>query len=60
MTAAVQGMRGAIAAVRANDYAGGPGAPLADFTGLRKLAGFDDVFALEKRFLAGLQPATAE
>ena len=60
MMAAVQGMREAIAAVKANGYAGGPGARLADFTGLRKIVGFDEVFALEKRFLSALQPSTSE
>ena len=54
MLAAIQGMRDALAAVKANGYAGGPGAPLADFKALQALAGFGEVFELEKRFLAGL------
>ena len=55
MLAAIQGMRDALAAVTANGFAGGPGARLADFTGLHKLVGFDEVFALEKKYLSGLQ-----
>jgi methylisocitrate lyase len=55
--AAVQGMRDALAAVRANGYAGGPGSRLADFGQIRKLAGFDEVFALESRYLSGLRDA---
>jgi methylisocitrate lyase len=43
-----------LAAVLANGYAGGPGAPLASFDALKRLAGFEQVFALEKRFLADL------
>lgn len=60
MMAAVQGMRDALVAVKANGYAGGPGAKLADFNALKRLAGFEEVFALEKRFLSDLQqPVTA-
>ena len=55
MLAAIQGMRDALAAVKANGFAGGPGAPLADFRALQALAGFDEVFELERRFLAGLR-----
>jgi 2-methylisocitrate lyase-like PEP mutase family enzyme len=57
MLASIQAMRDAIAAVRANGYAGGPGVRLASFTELRHLAGFDEVYALEERFLRDLQPA---
>lgn len=55
MLAAIQGMRDAMAAVKANGYAGEPGARLADFGAQQKLTGFEEVFALEKRYLAGLQ-----
>ena len=57
--AAIQGMRDAVAAIQANGCAGGPGAKLADFGDVKRLAGFDEVFELEKRYFAGLQPATA-
>lgn len=61
MLSAIQGMRDALAAVKANGRAGGPGARLADFREQLALVGFDEVFALEKRFLAGLQhPGTAQ
>lgn len=60
MLAAIQGMRDALAAVKANGRAGGPGARLADFRDQLELVGFNEVFALEKRFLTGLQhPGTA-
>ncbi|OWT54797.1 isocitrate lyase/PEP mutase family protein [Candidimonas nitroreducens] len=54
LMAAVQGMQGALAAVLANGYPGGPGAELAGFDTLKRLAGFEQVFALEKRYLGGL------
>ncbi|MCW5750788.1 MAG: isocitrate lyase/PEP mutase family protein [Alphaproteobacteria bacterium] len=54
---AIQGMRDALAAVKANGYAGGPGGPKAAFGDLRQLAGFDQVFALEKTYLGGLRSA---
>jgi methylisocitrate lyase len=57
LLAAIAGMRDALAAVQANGYAGGPGAKLAGFSELKTLAGFDDVFALEQRYLSGLQAA---
>ncbi len=57
MLAAIQGMRDALAAVRTNGYAGGPGAPLAAFKDLQKLAGFEHVFALERQYLAPLKAA---
>lgn len=58
LMAAVQGMQDALAAVLANGYAGGPGAKLADFGTLKRLAGFDQVFALEERYLVSLlEPA---
>lgn len=60
LLSAVQGMRDAAAALKANGYAGGPGARVADFGGLNRLVGFDGVFALEDRFLADLQPLAAE
>ncbi len=61
MLAAIQGMRDALAAVQANGCAGGPGAPLADFREQLKLVGFEDVFALERRYLSGLlHPGTAQ
>lgn len=61
MLAAIQGMRDALAAVKANGRAGGPGARLADFRDQLELVGFNEVFALEKRFLAGLRhPGTAQ
>jgi methylisocitrate lyase len=56
LLAAIGGMRDAIAAVKANGYAGGPGARLAEFNDLKRLAGFEDVFTLEKRYLAPLKP----
>lgn len=60
MLAAIQGMRDALAAVKANGRAGGPGARLADFRDQLELVGFNEVFALEKRYLTGLQhPGTA-
>lgn len=52
---AIQGMQDALAAVRANGYAGGPGARLAPFDALKRLAGFPQVFELEQRYLAGLR-----
>jgi 2-methylisocitrate lyase-like PEP mutase family enzyme len=55
LMAAIQGMQDALAAVLANGYAGGPGATLAGFDTLKRLAGFEQVFALEQRYLAGLQ-----
>ncbi|HSV79201.1 MAG TPA: isocitrate lyase/PEP mutase family protein [Ramlibacter sp.] len=55
LMAAVQGMQDALTAMRANGYAGGPGARLAPFGTLKRLAGFEQVFALEQRYLAGLQ-----
>jgi methylisocitrate lyase len=54
LMASIRGMQDALAAVLANGYAGGPGAPLASFDTLKRLAGFEQVFALEKRFLAAL------
>jgi len=61
MLAAIQGMRDAMSAVRANGYAGGPGARLADFREQLELVGFAEVFALEQRYLAGLMaPAAAQ
>ena len=56
---AVQGMRDALGAVKANGYAGGPGARLAEFRDLLKLVGSEEVFALEKRYLDGLQRTAA-
>jgi 2-methylisocitrate lyase-like PEP mutase family enzyme len=58
LMAAIQGMQDALAAVLANGYAGGPGATLAGFDTLKRLAGFEQVFALEQRYLAGLQEQT--
>ncbi len=57
--AAIQGMRDAIAAVKANGYAGGPGARLADFAQIKELTGFAEVFRLEKEYLSALQQSTA-
>lgn len=57
MLASIQAMRDALAAVKANGYAGGPGARLASFADLKRLAGFEQVFALEERYLAGLKNA---
>ncbi len=54
LMASIQAMQDAMACVRTNGYAGGPGTKLADFSTLKRLAGFDDVFRLEQRFLAGL------
>ncbi len=54
LMAAIQGMQDALGAVLANGYAGGPGATLAGFDTLKRLAGFEQVFALEKRYLGGL------
>ena len=60
LLAGLQGMRDAIASVKANGFAGGPGSRLAGFDELKKFAGFEEVFALEKRFLSQLQqPASA-
>ncbi len=56
--AAIQGMRDAIAAVKANGYAGGPGARLADFGELKQVTGFAEVLTLEKKYLADLQQST--
>lgn len=52
---AIQGMRDALAAVKTNGYAGGPGGRLAEFRDSHKLVGTEEVFALEQRYLAGLQ-----
>jgi methylisocitrate lyase len=54
LMASIQGMQDALAAVLANGYAGGPGAKLAGFDTLKRLAGFEQVFTLEKRYLAEL------
>ncbi|AOY97246.1 carboxyvinyl-carboxyphosphonate phosphorylmutase [Cupriavidus sp. USMAA2-4] len=59
MLAAIQGMRDALAAVRANGYAGGPGARLADFRAQLDLVGFAEVFALEQRYLSALAAPAA-
>lgn len=59
LLAALQAMRDALAAVKANGYAGGPGPQLADFKSLQRTAGFEQVFELERRFLAGLQSREA-
>ncbi len=55
--AAVQGMRDAIEAVKANGYAGGEGVRLAGFGEVRSLVRFDEVFALEERFLSTFKAA---
>lgn len=55
LMAGIQGMQDALEAVRANGYAGGPGTRLAPFDTLKRLAGFETVFALERRFLAELR-----
>jgi len=52
--AAIQAMQDALQSVLANGYAGGPGTKLAPFSTVKRLAGFDDVFALEAKYLAGL------
>lgn len=52
--AAIRGMRDALAAVKANGRAGGPGAPVLDFREVQALVGFPQIFDLEKRYLAGL------
>jgi 2-methylisocitrate lyase-like PEP mutase family enzyme len=52
--AAIRGMRDALAAVKANGRVGSPGAPVTDFREVQALAGFPEVFELEKRFLSGL------
>ncbi len=54
LLAAIHGMREAIEAVKANGYAGGPGARLAAFEELKTLAGFDEVLALEQQYLSKL------
>lgn len=59
MMAAIQGMRDALAAVRANGYAGGPGARLADFREQLDLVGFSEVFELERRYLSALVATAA-
>jgi len=60
MLSAIQGMRDALQAVKINGKAGGPGARLANFREQLELVGFNEIFALEKRFLAGLaNPGTA-
>ncbi len=59
MLAAIQGMRDAIAAVKTNGFAGGPGARLADFSAQQSLVGFKEVFELEKRYLTVLHQAAA-
>ena len=60
MLSAIQGMRNALAAVKANGYAGGPGAPVARLHDQLSLVGFDEVFALEKRFLSSLKASGTE
>lgn len=59
MLSAIQGMRDALAAVKANGRAGGPGARIANLRDEMKLVGFAEVFELEKRFLSGLQSPVA-
>jgi 2-methylisocitrate lyase-like PEP mutase family enzyme len=54
LMASIQAMQDALAAVRINGYAGGPGTALAPFGTLKRLAGFEQVFALEQRYLATL------
>jgi methylisocitrate lyase len=52
---AIQGMRQALAAVRQHGGIAGSAGLVAPFADLKHLVGFDDVFALEKRHLAGLR-----
>ncbi len=54
LMAAIQGMQNALSAMLNNGYAGGPGAVLAGFDTLKHLAGFEQVFELEKRYLGQL------
>ncbi|MEN0105271.1 MAG: isocitrate lyase/PEP mutase family protein [Pseudomonas sp.] len=61
MLSAIQGMRDALAAVKKNGQAGGPDVRLANFREQMELVGFNQIFALEKRFLAGLaNPGVAQ
>lgn len=55
LLSAVQGMVDALASVRQNGYAGGPGSRLAGFGDLKRIAGFEHVFELEQRYLANLK-----
>ena len=52
---AIAGMRNALRSVLENGYAGGPQVPAGKFNA-NQLLGFDEIFALEERYLAGLQP----
>ncbi len=51
---AIQAMRDALASVRANGYVGGPGQVTCGFDYFKSLAGMDEIFALEKKYLGGL------
>lgn len=51
---ALQGMREALAAVHRNGGIAGNEGLVAPFDDFKRLAGFDEVFALEKQYLAGL------
>lgn len=58
LMAAIQGMQTALSSIRTNGYASGPGAHLASFETLKRLAGFEQIFALEQRYLQSLlEPA---
>ncbi|RKP53554.1 isocitrate lyase/PEP mutase family protein [Pararobbsia silviterrae] len=58
--AAIAGMRDVLESVKSNGYAGGPGTRQTSFNEVRKLAGFDEVFALEKQLLADLRASSTE
>ena len=54
MLGALHGMRQALDAVRAHGGIAGSRSLVAPFADFKRLAGFDEVFALEQRYLAGL------
>lgn len=51
----MQAMQDALASIKANGYAGGPGTRLADFKQAQNLMGYSDVFDLEVKYLSSLQ-----
>ena len=59
MLGALHGMRQALGAVRAHGGIAGSALLVAPFADFKRLAGFDEVFALEQRYLSGLAAPAA-
>ncbi|GAA5233384.1 isocitrate lyase/PEP mutase family protein [Verticiella sediminum] len=58
LMAGIHAMQAALSALRRDGQTGSPDVPLASFDTLKRLAGFEQVFALERAYLAGLQERT--